>query len=214
MQHTLSVYPYFSSKSNYNKMSKAELIFSVFASIALTMNLLIIPGGGILTLLSFSILSSLYFYLGFAIINGIHIRKAFKRESYKDISAGKIFGAIATGVVISMALVGIMFKVMFWAGGSLMMIVGLTGIFVITAIGIFKFAAAKSTHYTKLLSRLLVYGTITAFFFLIPANTLVDFKYRNHPEYAKAFKKFLSNPNNPVYREKLEEERVKMILNQ
>ena len=75
-------------------MKKAEIIIVTLSIIALAMNLLLVPGGGVLTVLALSTFSIIYFYLGFALFNDIRLRKIFKKDSYKEISSSRILGAV------------------------------------------------------------------------------------------------------------------------
>ena len=136
-------------------MKKAEIIIASLTVISLVLKLVLdyFPGINFLTVLLLSFLSMLYFHLGFAIFNTIRLRKVFNKESYKNISALKIFGSIAAGLSLSITIIGILFKVMHWPGASVNLIFGFSGILMVSVLSIVKYLKTKSPYYTKILSR-------------------------------------------------------------
>lgn len=80
-------------------MKKFELIVVLLVLLAIILKLLHITGSGILTVLTFSTLS-IFYYLSFALFNGIRLRDIFKNAAYKDTNAKRIIGAIGLGFVL------------------------------------------------------------------------------------------------------------------
>src|SRR5690554_4892641 len=99
-------------------MKKTEIIIGTLSIIALGLNLLLIPGGGVLTVLTLSTLSTIYFYFSFALFNDIRFRKIFKKDSYENISRWRIIGAIGTGFALSATTAGLMCKFQSWPGAD------------------------------------------------------------------------------------------------
>jgi hypothetical protein len=64
-------------------MRNAEIILASLALIGLTLSLLLIPGGNILSVLSLGLLSMLYSIFGFAIFNGIRFRNIASKGALK-----------------------------------------------------------------------------------------------------------------------------------
>ena len=120
-------------------MKKAEIILGAIALTALALNLLLVPGGGVLTVLSLSTLSVLYMYLSFAIFNGIRLRQIFKKDSYKGISKMRIVGAILTGLALSMTTIGLLFKFQSWPGATMNLAIGLLGLAIALIVGSIKY---------------------------------------------------------------------------
>lgn len=191
-------------------MKKAEIIIVTLSIIALAMNLLLAPGGGVLTVLALSTLSIIYFYLGFALFNDIRLRKIFKKDSYKEISSSRILGAVGAGITLSMTTIGLMFKFQSWPGADLNLGVGLFGLLIVTIIGLTKYFKNKSDYYTRIFKRAAIFGGLGLIIMLTPETTLVEFKYRNHPEYVNALKKAMADPDNSELWDNVETERQKM----
>jgi glucan phosphoethanolaminetransferase (alkaline phosphatase superfamily) len=186
-------------------MKKTEIIIAILSIIAFLLNLFLVPGGSVLTILMLSILSSIYFYFGFALFNNIRFRNILKKESYKGISALQIIGAIGTGLAISLTLIGIMFKIMSWPGAYVNLYVGIFASLVILIIGGLKFSKNKSDYYLKIFKRIGITGGLALIIVISPRNTLLDFKYRNHHEYLNLLKQSMENPNNEDIHDKLSE---------
>ncbi len=191
-------------------MKKAEIIFTTLSIIALGLNLLLIPGGGVLTVLTLSILSMIYFYLGFALFNDIRLRKIFKKDSYKEISSLRILGAVGVGLALSMTTIGLMFKFQSWPGADFNLGAGLLGLLIVTIIGLIKYSKNKSDFYTRIFKRVTILGGLGLILMFTPKTSWVELKYRNHPEYVDAFKKAMADPENKELWDNVETERQKM----
>ena len=191
-------------------MKKGEIIIATLSLIALGLNLLLIPGGGVLTVLTLSTLSMLYMNLSFALFNGIRLRNIFKKDSYKGISTMRIIGAVGTGLALSMTIIGLLFKFQSWPGASLNLGAGLVGLLIATVIGTIKYFRNKSDFYTKIFKRIAVFGGLGLILMLIPKTTWVEIKYRNQPTYVDALKKAMAAPDNKELWDKVEVERQKM----
>jgi hypothetical protein len=66
------------------------------------------------------------------------------------------------------------------------------------------------TYNPMLLKRVLIYGGLLVVLSMLPQFTLLNLKYRAHPEYADALKKSIANPGDTTLRAKVDAERVKM----
>ena len=195
-------------------MKKGEIILATISIISLGLNLLLIPGGGILTVLTLSTLSMVYFYFGFALFNDIRLRKIFKKDSYKDISSLRILGAVGAGLALSMTIIGLMFKFQSWPGADNNLIAGLLGLVIVTIIGVLKYMQNKSDYYTRILKRVAIFGGLGLVIILTPKTSWIELKYRNYPDYVNAVKKSMADPDNKVLQDKADEERQKMYNKQ
>jgi alcohol dehydrogenase class IV len=191
-------------------MKKGEIILATLSIIALGLNLLLIPGGGLLTVLTLSTLSMIYFNFGFALFNDIRLRKILKKDSYTDISSLRILGAVGAGLALSMTTIGLMFKFQSWPGADFNLIAGLLGLVTVTIIGVIKYMQNKSDYYTRILKRVTIFGGLGLLVFLTPKTTWIEFKYRNYPDYANAVKNSIADPDNKELQDKVGEERQKM----
>ena len=191
-------------------MKKAEIIIATLSIIALGLNLLLIPGGGVLTVLTLSTLSMIYFYLGFALFNDIKLRRIFKKDSYKEISSLRILGAVGAGFALSMTTIGFMFKFQSWQGADFNLGAGLVGLLIVTIIGAIKYSKNKSNYYIRIFKRTAILGGLGLILMLIPKTSWIELKYRNQPEYVEALKKAMADPDNKELWDNVETERQKM----
>jgi hypothetical protein len=174
------------------------------------MNLFLIPGGGIATVLTLFILTSIYFYLGFALFNGIRFRQIFKKESFKGISNLKMVGAVGTGFSLSMIIIGILFFIQSWPDPKASIIMGLTLILIIMTISLFKYWKTRSKYYKNILIRIVIIASIGLVVLFIPRTKYIEFKFRDHPAYLEAYKKAIADPQNEILWENVDKERQKI----
>jgi hypothetical protein len=193
-------------------MKKTEIIIASLTVIFFLLKLVLgyIPGVSTFTILFHSFLSLLYFHLGFAIFNNIRLRKIFNKESYKNISTLRIFGSIAAGLTLSIAIIGTLFKVMHWPGASVNLIFGFFGILIVSIISIIKYSKTKSPYYSKILSRNLVFGGIALFLILIPEMTWIQITYKDQPTMIEAYRKAFADPDNAELWQNIEKERQRL----
>ena len=109
-----------------------------------------------------------------------------------------------------MTTIGLMFKFQSWPGADLNLGVGLFGLLIVTIIGLTKYFKNKSDYYTRIFKRAAIFGGLGLIIMLTPETTLVEFKYRNHPEYVNALKKAMADPDNSELWDNVETERQKM----
>lgn len=92
-------------------MKKLEIILIAGALIGFMLALFNLPYSSVIVTFLFIALSVLYFYLGFALFNGIHLRQIFKTESYKGIGPWRIAVAIGAGIALSDLTIGFMLTI-------------------------------------------------------------------------------------------------------
>lgn len=144
-------------------MKKIEIILGIIFLSGVILQLLLIPGGAFLSTISGLALSSIYFYLGIFIFLDIKFKKWFKRESYKDKSSQKIFGAVVTGTALSTVTIGILFMYQSLPGSEIMILVGGLPLVVILVVSLIKFIKTKSKYYSGIIIRI----SIVALFYFI-----------------------------------------------
>ena len=91
-------------------MKLTEKILYALVLIALIMKFCLVPGGGVLFVLTMSSISIIYFTFGFIFFNGIRFRKIFKKEAYAETTPWRLVGAVATGLCLSELVIGILYK--------------------------------------------------------------------------------------------------------
>ena len=191
-------------------MKKVEISLYIIALIGLAFMHFHYPGSDVLNILSYFSLASLYFYLGFAIFNNIRFRNIFKKVSYSALNTNRIGGAVCTGIALSTAAIGILFKLQSYPGAEIMLYIGLIGIIPIGVISAIKLQKAKDAYYLNILKRIAVLGLGILTLLLIPDEIWLNWKYPNHPEYVKAVLNLTEDPNNPDLIEEYETARMNM----
>jgi len=147
-------------------MKRTELTLIAIAILGFIIGLIGITGGSIFKTLSLGLLALIYFYLGFALFNNIRFRDLFKKNAYSQISKLRIFGAIATGMALSVLTIGILFRIMDWEGAPVMLLVGLPICGIITITATVKYFVDKSPYYSGILKRMVPF-TIAGIIFTL-----------------------------------------------
>ena len=191
-------------------MKIAELIISGIALVGLIMNLFLMPGGGFLLVISLSTLSIFYFALSFALLDAEALGKRPIGREQPKIETFRVVGALLTGIGLSIAVIGILFKIMHWSGEKMMLLVGATELGIISVVAAYKFMATKTAFYRGILMRASIVGILALLLYLLPKYALTEFKYRHYPNYVNAVKKFDEDPDNKVLLRNVQEEREMM----
>ena len=170
------------------------------------------PYAALLVSLLTLFLSLLYAIFSFALLNQIRFRNAFQKESYKGISTLRVIGTIGTGFVLSIITISALYKYQSWPYGNYILLVGLISLLPIFVIVAYKFIKYKSTFYTALLIRLSLISFVGVLLFFTTAETFLELKFRDFPEYIEAEKKVLKDPDNRAFQEAANEARQRMEL--
>jgi hypothetical protein len=194
----------------FEKMKKFELIVGFIAILGIFLKILHIQGSELLIVLSFSALSTFYYVFSFAFFNGIRLQNIFKKESYKDTNAKRIIGAVGLGISLSTIIMGGLFKLLFWAGANMQLMTGLVILGIILPVATIFYFRNKEEYYKRIFKRIVIYGGIGLFLFLMPSSALVDIYYRNYPDYAELYKKVLDSPKDLELREQLYQKRTEL----
>jgi len=105
-------------------MKYLEKILILTILIGIFTTIIFSNSAGGFVILSFTLLSLIYLFFSFALLNNIRLRKAFKKVSYKNISSKRIRFSIVTGVVLFISITTILYKFQLWPGVSLMNYIG------------------------------------------------------------------------------------------
>lgn len=182
------------------------MIIAAIAVLTLLMNVIFLtPGTGLVIVLSFALLSMLYTYLGFALLNGIPFKAIFKKSSYAGIGALRIIGSIVTGIAIGTIVIGMLFKIQSWKGGDMQLGAGLITLSVVVVISLIKFSQNRSVFYLGIFKRSAIYGLLGIFFFMLSELGWIELKFRDHPAYIEALKAAYADPENEALWDKVEE---------
>jgi hypothetical protein len=173
---------------------KTEKIFWALFIVAFILRLLNIPRYGVLTVLTLSLLSLIYFPAGFYFFCD------------KNIKQQNIALSIISGIFLSIIPLGILFKLQHYPGGGFITIIGsVAGIsfIVITYFIQNKSSEKLHTYYKNMSLRTLVLTIAIIFFTLLPGKFIIQIQYHNDPELVKFKTQVLENPGNRQYQEDL-----------
>jgi hypothetical protein len=190
-------------------IERATLIISVLAFI---LKLLLVHSVNPVFIISVSLLSFIYLYFGFALLNDIGFSAVFRKASYINISSSRILGAIGTGFFLSIIVIGILFKLMIWNGSHEMLTMGSVGLFMtlVTAGLVFLI---KRKNLDLFYQGIFVRGGLAILFagivFLTPTHSLVRICHRDNPDYAELMIKALENPEDEELQKQFDDARGK-----
>lgn len=141
-------------------MKRFEIIIAIFSVIAVALKFLHVPGAMILTFTFFLIYSMFYYIFSFALLNNIRVRDIFKIEAYKGINWKRIVGAVGVGYSLSLVILGICFRLLPLSGANIILLIGLSDLFIIAVVAIIKYVKTRSKFYVGILTRIAIIGGI------------------------------------------------------
>lgn len=178
-------------------MRTTEKVLIILAIMGETMHMFHLPAAGIITVLSLAMLSMFYFGLSWLLF----------RE--RETKANNIPLSIVAGVACSIAMIGILFKVMYWPGSKTMLFIGFAFI-AILIIPYFMFMNKSRDkedgiykYYLNTLIRLMITASITSVLLLTPSTAILRIQYRDNPEYVRLMEQCWSDPSNEQYQKEM-----------
>ncbi|MGB0431613.1 MAG: hypothetical protein ACPGLV_14155 [Bacteroidia bacterium] len=131
-----------------------------------------------------------------------------KKEDHSN--SGQNMSQMLLGWGLAALFIGILFKLMFWPNYSSTLLIGLILMSIGTGATLIKNRNNNDGVFKDSTKKAIIIGGFGLLVFLTPINTLVDFRYRNNPEYAKQFKRVMAEPRNEELRQELNLMREKM----
>lgn len=207
---------------------KTEKIFAIVIVLSILLKYLFgFPLTGIIVVLALSTLSLIYFPFGFYFL------------SDRNINNQKVALSVFAGMAFGPAIMGILFKVMYWPGSMPMIQTGLVTSVLILAITFLLYKRSQkaltdtpsfsdaidtefvqnasiqktsiSSYYKKLLQRGLVIVFATFLIGVIPTSALISFQYREDAELARLKVRMYENPGNKEYHKEHQEYTMKKL---
>jgi len=176
-------------------MKWVERIAWGMALLGLVFRLLHWPFGGFLTVLGFSTASVVYFPLGWLLFGG-----PSRKDQLLPLS-------LITGLVLSLTVIGILFKLQLWPGAEFNLMMGLAGCVVV-------FVATQSIHsrrplaehyFNALRYRLIIIGLSGLVLYLVPTPTLIEASVGAGTERADLLIRLYDTPGDTAAQRALEE---------
>ncbi|WP_445717365.1 hypothetical protein [Flavobacterium sp.] len=184
---------------------KIEKVLSIVFIISLIFKLMHWPGGSPLMVLSLLILAFCYFPFGFYFFSD----KNFKTQ---NIGISVVFGWL-----LSISLIGILFKLMFWPGYGPMLLIGTLTAVPLIGVAILLFTKSSDVlknYYKNLLIRTAVIFLLSLLCFLLPNSVLINYYYSNEPELKELYLKQQENPEDETVQKEIEEYNAKQFTNE
>ena len=175
---------------------KTEKALSIVFIISLIFKLMHWPGAGVLMVLSLLGLALCYFLLGFYFLSD----KNFKTQN--------IGISIVFGWLLSVCIIGILFKLMFWPGSGMMLLIGslTAAILLVVSFMLFQNSTPELKNYHKnLLTRTLVLFVVSFVCLVLPNSVLINHYYSNEPELKELYLKQQENPEDETIQKEIEE---------
>lgn len=192
-------------------MKKTEKILGLIFFLALILRLLNVPGNSFLATISALLLAYVYCFLSFVLFNDIPLKRIFKKESYKGLTAWRIIGTIWFGFALSALVVGILFKLLHLPEAEINIIFGLIASAIVFLIAGIRFFQTKKDFYKRIVLRFLLVGGLGLLILNTNEMTVIKIQYRNYPGYIEAYENYLKDPDNKELWFKLETERYKYV---
>lgn len=173
-------------------MSKAfariERVLICLVGIGLLFKLMVWHGGDTLLIICGALLSLLYFFCGY-----LQSPKPF--GPLPGISAAL---RVSSGVAFSAAVIGLLFRIMFWQGGHYMLWVGTLGSLAATAIAF----ATRQEHpsVAAVAQRSLIIAALSLIMIFTPSPVLFGFVHRNDLMLVEKFTAQYNNPRDSTLR--------------
>ena len=191
------------------KLLEKTLFFVIIISISL--HFMLLPGMAIITVLCCLLLSILYFYLSFFLLNNIGFKKIFKKKSYEDLTTLKTASSILLGVGYSIIPMGFLFKLLIWPGSKVILLLGI----LFSTLVFFGIIISDLIYKKNLTKSVIVRFTILIAFglssYIISDVSIIKIKYREYPKYVNAYVNYLENPESDSLLNIKNEEENKMF---
>ena len=175
---------------------KTERVFAILFLFTLFLKLQNIPFASVLYVMTLSTLSVLYFMAGSYFFSDVQ----FKRQ--------KLPLSIVSGISLAIALIGLEFKMQFWPGTTVLLLIGCIAAPAIAIISYYlrsKDSGDLVKYYSNMVLRSSIIGSLCWLFMFTPDGAIIRYKYQDDPEYARLYTLHVENPGNNDYFKQLRE---------
>ena len=180
-------------KKAFRVIEKTLIVLAIFG---LCFKLMLWKGGDFMLVISLLVLSMLYFPAGY--FQSDAATQTGNRAA--NSSAATILLKVLSGIAFSTLVIGMLFKLLFWSGASMMLIAGL-----LTLVPILVWAVVSSKSFTipaptAVFRRGAIIAALGIGAALISNSTLYRVFHRNDPQLVQKWIRMTENRDNPVYR--------------
>jgi len=147
-------------------MKITERILIGLGILGILLRMLHWPGGNIALVLSLSLLAIFYFAGSYFLFNPTKVTTVDGID-YKQASAPRVTMAILTGMSLPVAVIGILFKVMYWPGAAVMLLVGAITLLPFAVVALVTYSVKKEEFYKEIAFRTVVVLLLSAAVFFL-----------------------------------------------
>ena len=191
-------------------LRKVEAIFCVALLVALILRMSLVSGSSMALVIILMSLAFVYFYFGFLLFTGVTFKTMFKKVAYHGIAGLRIIGAMFSGFALSIACVGLLFKLLSWPGAALDLVAGLVSCSVILLISFIKRNGKYAAYYKPIVMRMIIATSLCFFLLILPGKVFLEFMQRDNPGYVKALEAMWKDPGNENLKNRVREEQKTM----
>ncbi|MFZ6052947.1 hypothetical protein [Halocola ammonii] len=158
-------------------MKKLEKTLIVLIVMSFIMRVLVLPFGTTLFVFSSGSLALVYAYFGFALFNGVGFKEIFKKGSFKGVGAWLILLAIFAGLVLSVTVVGIEFRLMQWPNSKVLLGGGLIGLLLVFVFALIARAKGNTPLFKRISQRAVPFLAVALICFFLSNDTIRHFRF-------------------------------------
>lgn len=145
-------------------------------------------------------LANLYSTFGFLLFNGIKGRHIFKRSAYENTTGSQIIASVFMGLALSVALLGVLFRVQMYPGADIMITVGTASSILMTII----LSALSTDSIKRNAFRFIPILLLSICFSFISDDDMLENRYKNHPDILALKRHLREHPKDTEARLKLD----------
>lgn len=183
----------------------AELVCGLLTLFALFCKYMHWPGAGLLLVLSLLFLAIIYFPSGFYFL-----------KDRTNVKQSPLY-PLLYGLLLAPAPIGLLFKMQYWPGGTLFLLVSVFFTTILLLLLVFQtfFTGHSVTAYFKeMFIRTLVWFLLSFVLFNTSMETLINIQHADDPEMARLKLQHYQDPGNDLYRQQYDAYMDSVLYNQ
>ena len=184
-----------------------KILVSLFI-LSIILGVFHLPGSGFLFIISAGCLTILYLIFSFIVFNDRGFRELLANEKRNKPSNKKLGLAVGVGVVLWLAILGIIVKYFSFPGSTFFMGIGFLACMIMAIV--VKKEKDQDSLLKRMFNRLVFFGGLCLFLLVLPTEIWLNWKYPENPEYVQAVLEARENPDNQALWDKVDEERKKL----
>ncbi|HVD96990.1 MAG TPA: hypothetical protein VNB90_02220 [Cytophagaceae bacterium] len=172
-------------------MKLLEKIFIILAVIGLFLRVMMWSWGELFLTVSLPSLAVIYLLMSWAV---------FRHHEHGH----HVFLSFLSGVSFCIIFIGILFKLMIWRGGNVILVTGLSAMVLFKLLGMIlerRNAVVMGKYFKTLFLRYYIKFSVAFIILFVPYEKIVAIYHRDDPEYVRLYVRWFHEPDNLKYRE-------------